>query len=392
MKYVYESFTDIIYYIARLGGMKVVRFRRKHHIYTFVLGKGMTKTVACVLAASVLGFGASYAIEKCDGEKYNRFLKFVSSDLMSAERENLNLERVGADDILRHAWPVFAPSENAVSVFNPKGADKSTDKTEESKIETTPNKNKTNPYQKTIASQNLDIINATDYEIDAHLLSDTPRQYNTSGDKPSVLVMHTHGCETYTGKSAAGLGDGGTYRTTDTGKSIVRIGEILSDELNKKGIFTIHDKTLCDYPSYNLAYKTAMGLNDWYLNHYPSISFIFDIHRDAIAESDGAPVKLTTEIDGETYAQAMIVCGTDKLGLEHPYWKDNLILALKIQKVMEERYPTLMRPVNIREERFNMHQTRGSLIFEIGTHGNTMEEAERCIRLLAEGIGEVLAN
>ena len=366
------------------------RHKRKPHIYTFVLKKGMPKIALCTLISVALGLITAYPVSQGESDEYEKFLKACSSDVLKGEREAIPLHTIGADTILRQAWPVFAPSEHTVSVFNQKGAD--TENVTESEIEITPVTSKNGPYEKSIVSHNLNLSNATDYEIDAQLLADTPMVYDAKKAEPTVLVMHTHGCETYTGETGHGLGDAGSYRSTDTEKNVVRLGAILADELKKKGIGAIHDKTLCDYPSYNLSYKKAMGLNDWYLNRYPSISFIFDIHRDAIAESDGTPVKLTAEIDGKKSAQAMIVCGTDKLGLSHPYWKDNLILALKIQRVMEENYPSLMRPLNIREERFNMHQTRGSLIFEIGTHGNTMEEAERCIRYLAEGIGKLLSD
>ena len=88
----------------------------------------------------------------------------------------------------------------------------------------------------------------------------------------------------------------------------------------------------------------------------------------------------------------MIVCGTDAMGLSNPYWKDNLILALKIQKNLEEMYPGFMRPVNLRKERFNMHKTKGSLLFEVGTHGNTFEEANLAAKYLAEGIVKTLKN
>ena len=50
----------------------------------------------------------------------------------------------------------------------------------------------------------------------------------------------------------------------------------------------------------------------------------------------------------------------------------------------------MMRPVNLRKERFNMHMTKGSLIFEIGTNANTLEEAERTIEYLSEGVAETL--
>jgi len=112
--------------------------------------------------------------------------------------------------------------------------------------------------------------------------------------------------------------------------------------------------------------------------------------RDAIADESGNPTKLICNINGETVAQAMIVCGTDAMGLENPNWQENLILALKIQKNLEERYPGFMRPLNIRKERFNMHKTKGSLLFEIGTHGNTMEEAVRSAKYLAEGIAKTI--
>ena len=86
----------------------------------------------------------------------------------------------------------------------------------------------------------------------------------------------------------------------------------------------------------------------------------------------------------------MIVSGSDQLGLPNPHWEENLSLALKIQKSLDDKYPGLMRPVNLRTERFNMHMTYGSLIFEIGTHGNTLDEALASIKYLADGIEEVL--
>ncbi len=368
----------------------MTKYRSKPHIYTFVMKKRISKTFVCAFFAIVLGLVTSYAIGENGEGKYDEFLKVCSSNVLKRGREKPVLKMPDADDIMREAWPVFVSSEEAISVFNQKGADKNMAK--ESEIEITAKNDDNELSERSIVSYALNISNATDYKIDAKALADTQMVYDVKKDAPTVLVMHTHGCETYSDENGLGLGDQKTYRSTNKDINVVKLGAILSSELNKKGINTIHDQTLCDYPSYNLSYKTAMGLNDWYLQRYPSISFIFDIHRDAIAESDGSPVKLTAKINGESTAQAMIVCGSDKLGLSHPYWKDNLILGLKIQKAMEEKYPSLMRPLNLREERFNMHQTKGSLIFEIGTHGNTLEEAERCIRYLAEGITDVLLH
>ena len=38
-------------------------------------------------------------------------------------------------------------------------------------------------------------------------------------------------------------------------------------------------------------------------------------------------------------------------------------------------YPTLMRPVTVRNSRYNQHMTTGSLLVEVGTAGNSLEEA-----------------
>ena len=165
-----------------------------------------------------------------------------------------------------------------------------------------------------------------------------------------------------------------------------------SDVFRQKGIGVIHDKTLCDYPKYNSSYVKSLEVIENNLLKYPNIEFVFDIHRDAIASQDGTPTKLVCTVNGKSTAQAMIVCGTDAMGLENPNWQENLILALKIQKNLEAVCPGLMRPINLRKERFNMHKTKGSLLFEVGTHGNTLEEALNGAKLLAEGIAETIAK
>ena len=71
----------------------------------------------------------------------------------------------------------------------------------------------------------------------------------------------------------------------------------------------------------------------------------------------------------------MLVVGTNAGGLDHPDWRENMKLALKLQKSISDKYPYLMRGVNLRKERFNGHTTHGSLIIEVGASGNTQNEA-----------------
>ena len=237
---------------------------------------------------------------------------------------------------------------------------------------------------KSVTTKELSLSNETTYKIDIESFISKSINYNAVSSEPKILIMHTHGSESYIDQSS-------TYRSEDKNKNMVYIGNVIENELKKRGISVIHDTTLCDMPSYNNSYVKAQELIGSYIKKYPSIEFVFDIHRDAISDKDGVPTKLICENDPNC-AQAMIVCGTDLLGLNHPYWQDNLTLGLKIQKKATEKYPGLLRNLNLRKERFNMHMTKGSLIFEIGTYANSLNEAKNCAIKLSDAVSEVVLN
>lgn len=335
---------------------------------------GRRKLFRLIFIVAIISFGVSVF----------RFVipdnAFTDNKLTSPESKQTSFSFIktlvpDAQHIMSYASPVFTKSE-AVKATKPE--------TEEVNIE------ETKIVSKNIPSNNLEIKNETAYHIDAASLEKTQRFYDVSGEKPKILIIHTHASETYSNNKGKGIGEKGSYRTTDTSKNMVSIGERMTEIFEENGISVIHDKTLCDYPSYNSSYVKSLGVVEWYLERYPEIEFVFDIHRDAIEDSKGMPSKLTCRISKKDVAQAMIVCGTDAMGLSNPFWKDNLILALKIQKNLEEMYPGFMRPLNLRKERFNMHKTKGSLLFEIGTHGNTHIEALRSVEYLTEGIIKTL--
>ena len=60
---------------------------------------------------------------------------------------------------------------------------------------------------------------------------------------------------------------------------------------------------------------------------------------------------------------------------------ENLRLAVAVQEQALTDYPTLMRPLLLRNSRYNQHATTGSLLVEVGTAGNAPEEAELAARL-----------
>ena len=112
---------------------------------------------------------------------------------------------------------------------------------------------------------------------------------------------------------------------------------------------------------------------------------MLDVHRDAIEDGQGNQYKVVSEVEGKgVSAQMSLVVGSDGSGLEHPDWMENLRLAAAVQQDILEQYPTLMRPVLLRNSRYNQHAATGSLLLEAGAAGNSPEEAVLAGRLFAE--------
>lgn len=243
-------------------------------------------------------------------------------------------------------------------------------------------------HNEIITADNIELNNATDYDIDLNTICAEPLDFKFTFDLPEVLIVHTHTTECYNGDAMTGENE----RTTNEAYNMCRIGEIVASTLEKHGIITIHDKTIHDYPTYQTAYSKTLKTIEKNIGNYPSIKVVLDIHRDAYIYSDGSKLSVSSDINGEKTAQVMLVLGTDSLGLEHPNWRSNIKFAAKIQNSAEKLYPGLMRPINLRRERFNMHLTTGSILLEIGSNGNSLHEAETSAIYIANAIAAVIKN
>lgn len=231
------------------------------------------------------------------------------------------------------------------------------------------------------------IRNSSDYQPEWGTLLTTPLTWDLQGDKPTVLILHTHGTESYRGEYKQWV----PWRTTDEDHNMVRIGREVARVLELGGIRVIHECTLFDYPHYNSAYASARKSIQAWLEEYPSIRLVLDLHRDA---SDDPQKPLTTHgtVAGQPASQLMFVVGTDGSGLHHPKWSENLALALKMTVLLEQADPGITRGVSLRQQRFNMDLSPGSLLVEVGAAGDTQEQAllaanalARAVLLLAKG-------
>lgn len=241
-----------------------------------------------------------------------------------------------------------------------------------------------------VSSDDIYVKNSTGYEINIGAMLNEEVNISISAGEPQVLIIHTHGSEAYTPDGEDIYTPSDPSRTEDTNYNMIRVGDEMASALEEYGISVIHDRGLYDYPSYSGSYSRSLEAIESYLAQYPSIKIVIDVHRDALESETGTVYKTVADIDGDPTAQVMLVVGTDEMGLEHPNWRENLKLALRIQAAMNESYPTLARPISLRTSRFNQHATTGSLLVEIGCSGNTLQEALNAARLFAESAAKVI--
>ncbi|MBR6563358.1 MAG: stage II sporulation protein P [Clostridia bacterium] len=238
----------------------------------------------------------------------------------------------------------------------------------------------------------LNLINRTDFNVDlqSFLGKPFPVVGALQADAPLVLIVHTHGSESYLENGYSFYSPEETFRSLEEEKTVVHIGEVLCEKLNSLGISTVHDKTMYDQTDFNKSYNYAREGIKKVLAEYPTIRFVIDLHRDSVFDSKGNNIKPLTTLNGKDCAQLMLVVGTNQGGSDHPNWRDNLTFATHLQQKMNDLYPTLARPINLRSAAFNQALTKGSVILEVGSCGNTIEEAENAVLLFAQAYASVI--
>lgn len=239
------------------------------------------------------------------------------------------------------------------------------------------------------SAQGVYIENRPGLDLDVAALAQAQLTLTLPEEGPQVLIVHTHGSEAYTPDGTDTYVATGECRTTDTSKSVVRVGDEIAKVLTEMGLTVVHDTALYDYPEYNGAYDRSLAAVENWLAQYPTIQVVLDVHRDALVGSDGTVYKPITTINGEKCAQVMLVMGSNAL-YDHPGWLENLALAVQVQKEMNTLWPTLARPIGLRENRYNQQTAPGAMLVEVGSHGNTLQEALSAARMFARALGAVL--
>ena len=210
--------------------------------------------------------------------------------------------------------------------------------------------------------------------------------------EPLVLVLHTHTSEGYLSDTATYLeGDLGeiTY-TREEERNMLAVGRAFISALNKNGITAIHCTVMHDESGLAGSYGRAAESIRFFREHYPSIRYVVDLHRDAILTSEGEYVRAATEIEGKSVAQILPVVGSNAGGWENDAWEGNLALALQMRQVLNQNNTALCRPVMIKSATYNQEMAPFAILLEIGTGANSIDEALAAATLAGEAFAKVI--
>ncbi|MCL2507870.1 MAG: stage II sporulation protein P [Oscillospiraceae bacterium] len=208
--------------------------------------------------------------------------------------------------------------------------------------------------------------------------------------KPGVLIFHTHTTEGYETLDRGWYASDTSSRSTDPNKNVVRVGREIAARLELAGFTVIHDETIHDLV-YSGSYDRSRRTIQKYLDEYPELQVVLDVHRDSIQENNGTKIKPVAEINGKKAAQIMLLTGAEEGSVkDFPNWQYNLRFALRLQKACEDTAPGLMRPVYFCQRKYNLDMTKYSLLLEMGSEANTLEEAAYAGRLIGRALAQLL--
>lgn len=241
-------------------------------------------------------------------------------------------------------------------------------------------------------SSGAQVRNCTDVsnsilEQASKLLPDLKGDYNPN--EPQVLIYHTHTTESFLPEESW-YDDRYPTRSFNSEKNVTAIGDALCEALADRGISSVHDCTVHDYPSFTGAYENSAETIKRNLAQYPSIKIVIDLHRDGIVNADGSLSAPIAQIDGKNAAQFMIISGCDDGTMDMPNYIENFKLACLLQDCAENAYPELARAVLFDYRRYNQNLSTGALLIEVGSHGNSLGEVVYTGKLLGNVIADAI--
>ena len=360
----------------------------------FVYSKYLIIILLCV---ATISFGGKYLLSR---DEINKKVLYIACNIRQAEKN-----KISKAEMLMVASNLTSPFEmNSTNKENKKIKEVDNVEKAESKnifdvslvdtLEVAYKKDKENlNIKETDQVQKINIygMNISNYSSKRNIDISGLFKKNIVLTKKSdpILIYSTHTSESYTNSENYKFEYSSTYRTRDAKYNMLSVGNVLAEALKQNNMQVIFDTTPHDYGNYEIAYTNSRKTIQNAIQNNQRIGLAIDVHRDALGDLTNGP---TVEINGQKVARLMLVMGVGTNNYSNEFWEDNLALALQIQKLGEEMYPGLFRDMIIRNSKYNQDLIKHSFLVEVGTTGNTLEEAYFGSRCLANILNKFYNN
>lgn len=198
---------------------------------------------------------------------------------------------------------------------------------------------------------------------------------NTSKDL-EVYIYNTHNKEEY---------QTNIYGITPT---VVDVSNMIQNKLLEYYVYSYVEKmdvvgemkkrNLEYYDTYDISRNNIINIR----KKYPSINYIFDIHRDSVT-NDLSRV----EIDNKSYAKIMFL-----IGKKNSNYKKNEKNVQIMKDYINEKYPNILRNNYYNNYIFNQDIVENAFLIEVGGVDNTIEELYNTSCVLAEAINYLIGR
>jgi stage II sporulation protein P len=209
--------------------------------------------------------------------------------------------------------------------------------------------------------------------------SPKPATAHIDYSKPVVIIYHTHATESYQPVTE------GNFHSLNEYGTVREVGDVMTAELEAKGIQVIHDKTVHDSPSYNQSYSRSLETIQKLMGENKTTQIVVDLHRDAASYSGNVGKSVT--IKKETVAKYSLVVGTG-----NPNVEALKLFANHINKKAEDLYPGFGGKIIEKQYKFNQYVSDYHILLEVGNNQNTIEEAKACGKYFADVLAESIKD
>lgn len=214
----------------------------------------------------------------------------------------------------------------------------------------------------------------------------SPEVPQNTGGRKVVYVYFTHNRESFL-PHLKGVTDPNLAFHSQL--NVTNIGDKLKEELEKRGIGTLVDKTDIQANlnkkgmSYAQSYTESRTVVEAAMTNNRDLTYLIDIHRDARRKKD-----TTIEINGKSYAKLAFI-----IGGEQKNYEKNLAFANQLQERLDQKYKGLSRGTFTKEGagtngKFNQDLSERAILIEFGGVDNTFEELYNSAEVLSEILSE----